>query len=47
MLQSNWYQLPVDLQLMFIRMLAIAQNPTILQAGTIPVNLDTFVNVRV
>lgn len=42
---SNWYLLPVELQLMHIRMLNMAQKPIVLQAGTIPVNMDTFVNV--
>lgn len=38
--------LPNDLKRDLIPLLLEAQNPTILMAGLIPLNLDTFVNVN-
>lgn len=44
-LRSKWYLLPTDLQVNIQLMLMRAQTPTIMMAGTTPLNLDTFVNV--
>lgn len=44
-INSQWYMLPLEQQRLILRMLAVAQKPRILRAGTIPVNLDTFVRV--
>lgn len=43
---SNWYLLPVSKQRDIMLVIAVAQRPTIVKAGTVPVNLNTFVNVR-
>lgn len=45
LMTSDWYLLPLAQQRMFLRTLAVAQNPAVLRAGTIPVNMDTFVSV--
>lgn len=42
---SSWYLLPIRQQRCIMLMLCRAQNPTILRAGTLPLNLNTFVGV--
>lgn len=46
LLASKWYLLPIRDQHHMRLMIARAQNPTILMAGTMPLNLDTFVRVK-
>lgn len=44
-INSKWYLLPLPEQLAMVMVFAKAQNPTILMAGTLPLNMDTFVEV--
>lgn len=44
--QSNWYLLTLQQQRMFLLMMQLAQNPNLLTAGTLPLNMITFVSVR-
>lgn len=46
LMNLNWYMLPISMQRDFGHMLLRAQKPETLFAGTVPINLDTFVNVR-
>lgn len=39
--------MPIKTQKMIGLMIARAQNPAIMMAGTMPLNLDTFVNVKI
>lgn len=43
----DWYELPLEQRKHFLVMLLAAQRPAVLMAGTVPLNLDTFVNVSV
>lgn len=45
MLHSNWYLLPNTEKRYMLLMLSKAQKPTTMKAGTMPLNLDTFVSV--
>lgn len=45
MIASQWHLLPISEQKMWTLMIFKAQNPVILKAGVMPLNLDTFVNV--
>lgn len=38
--------MPIKTQKMIALMIARAQNPAIMMAGTMPLNLDTFVDVH-
>lgn len=40
---NNWYQLPVDEQRIIILVLIAAQRPSLLMAGTLPLNMMTGV----
>lgn len=44
---SKWILLPTQYQLLHGLMLMRAQNPSILMAGTIPLNLYSFVKVNI
>lgn len=46
LLSSDWYKLPPKQKHQFLLMVLAAQRPAVLMAGTVPLNLDTFVNVR-
>lgn len=46
LLSCDWYELPQEQKLQYLLMLLAAQRPSVLMAGTVPLNLDTFVNVR-
>lgn len=46
LINLNWYLLPISMQKDFRLMLLRAQKSSKLIAGTVPINLDTFVNVR-
>lgn len=45
MLHSNWYLLPNTEKRYILLMLSKAQKPTTMKAGTMKLNLDTFVSV--
>lgn len=47
LINLNWYLLPIPMQKDFGLMLLRAQTPSKLIAGTVPINLDTFVNVQI
>lgn len=43
----NYYLLEVNDQKLVLNMLMMAQRPTLLYAGLKPLNMDTFLNVRI
>lgn len=44
--QSKWYLFPIKSQKLFALLFMRSQNPTVLYAGTVPLNMNTFVSVR-
>lgn len=42
---SYWYLLPISHQRLILLMIARAQNPTVLKAGTVPLNMNLFAKV--
>lgn len=46
LLSCDWYELPIEQRRQYLLMVMAAQRPAVLMAGTMPLNLDTFVKVR-
>lgn len=47
LLACDWYDLPAAQQRQYLLMVRSAQRPAALMAGTVPLNLDTFVSVSI